>query len=604
MEGKRKNFNIHTHKYLWSDLYIGLELVAGPVLLILIAAWISRQDMPYMVVLVLEGILLLMVDLGLDSLIMGGILDRDQKFGLLQSSFYGKKLFLQGLLLDHVRRFLQYTLVFGATGMMIYPQMMSDFPDRGVGFFVGYMLGGILLLMATAEAMVLLLRRQETLMQIWMLLGFLSPLTSLPIIIHVFTFSFPDTRISPWVICIADAFLLGIILWISQKAHCYQYDWALGLIPRKETPEDRTWNMGVFIAFAFGLNFLMVPLMYLGYREGMDLSVFLVAQMFYPACGVCLAKLFSRSGGDLPRFAYRVVVEATCVLVFCCIYSIPALSLEKVFELEGATTGMLMYTVATAVVLVGSIAFLFSGVIGFTKAGRFRIRQAGLGCSKVWLSLGMIVLFFVLYFGRVAIITGIEAICTKDFTVLTDTFAGMFMGEHSKAIWFGVLLNLPLTFLMFFGEEYGWRYFLQPVLQKRFGMIRGVLLLGVIWGVWHVAADFLYYSDGSSGLAMCLQQLITCVSLGIFFGYAYLKTHNIWVPVMFHYLNNNLIMVIAQDASETVIQGAEVTFGMLPVSFLGAVVFMIFIFAPIYRKKEALESLVADLTPSEEWYEA
>ena len=36
-------------------------------------------------------------------------------------------------------------------------------------------------------------------------------------------------------------------------------------------------------------------------------------------------------------------------------------------------------------------------------------------------------------------------------------------------------------------------------------------------------------------------QIITCVSLGVFYGWAYLKTDNIRLPVILHYLNNAIV---------------------------------------------------------------
>lgn len=35
-------------------------------------------------------------------------------------------------------------------------------------------------------------------------------------------------------------------------------------------------------------------------------------------------------------------------------------------------------------------------------------------------------------------------------------------------------------------EELGWRGFLQPALEKRFGYILGTLMMGVIWAIWHL----------------------------------------------------------------------------------------------------------------------
>ena len=44
---------------------------------------------------------------------------------------------------------------------------------------------------------------------------------------------------------------------------------------------------------------------------------------------------------------------------------------------------------------------------------------------------------------------------------------------------------------MIFGEEYGWRFFLSTKgLQKKFGEIGGVVLLGIIWAVWHFNNEY------------------------------------------------------------------------------------------------------------------
>ncbi len=37
------------------------------------------------------------------------------------------------------------------------------------------------------------------------------------------------------------------------------------------------------------------------------------------------------------------------------------------------------------------------------------------------------------------------------------------------------------------GEEFGWRGFAHPRMVRRFGLVRGSLILGAVWGLWHLA---------------------------------------------------------------------------------------------------------------------
>jgi membrane protease YdiL (CAAX protease family) len=37
------------------------------------------------------------------------------------------------------------------------------------------------------------------------------------------------------------------------------------------------------------------------------------------------------------------------------------------------------------------------------------------------------------------------------------------------------------------GEEFGWRGFAHPRMVERHGLVKGSLLLGLVWGVWHLA---------------------------------------------------------------------------------------------------------------------
>jgi len=45
---------------------------------------------------------------------------------------------------------------------------------------------------------------------------------------------------------------------------------------------------------------------------------------------------------------------------------------------------------------------------------------------------------------------------------------------------------LMMSIYMFFGEEYGWRFFLQNIFFDKFGKKLGVLVLDVCWSLWHL----------------------------------------------------------------------------------------------------------------------
>lgn len=96
-----------------------------------------------------------------------------------------------------------------------------------------------------------------------------------------------------------------------------------------------------------------------------------------------------------------------------------------------------------------------------------------------------------------------------------------------------------LNTLFALGEEIGWRGALYPRLKARFGIGKGRLLGGLIWGVWHWPVTILAgYNYGTQYLgAPVLGPLVFClgtVALGILFDLLYEKTRCIWVPALAH----------------------------------------------------------------------
>jgi membrane protease YdiL (CAAX protease family) len=100
-----------------------------------------------------------------------------------------------------------------------------------------------------------------------------------------------------------------------------------------------------------------------------------------------------------------------------------------------------------------------------------------------------------------------------------------------------VLLAPFLALVIAFVEEYGWRGYLQSELIK-VGRTRGVLLLGVIWGLWHRPVILMGYNyPGYPVLGVFLMTGYT-ICLSVVLGYAVLKSGSVILASFLHALNN------------------------------------------------------------------
>lgn len=97
----------------------------------------------------------------------------------------------------------------------------------------------------------------------------------------------------------------------------------------------------------------------------------------------------------------------------------------------------------------------------------------------------------------------------------------------------GALLGLVVAF----GEEYGWRCFLQGQLV-RLGKKHGILLLGLIWGAWHYPVIWMGHNYPGHPVIGTIAMTIYCVLLAFVLGYVVLKTGSVWLAAFLHAVNN------------------------------------------------------------------
>lgn len=134
-----------------------------------------------------------------------------------------------------------------------------------------------------------------------------------------------------------------------------------------------------------------------------------------------------------------------------------------------------------------------------------------------------------------------------------------------------MLISPLINSLFTFGEEFGWRAYLQPKLMP-LGKRKMFLLMGVIWGVWHwpvIAMGHNYGFDypGAPWTGLLMMVWFTLMT-GTFLGWCTLRGGSVWPAVIGHAALNgiaSLSMLFLQGKPNPLL-------GPLPVGLVGSIV--------------------------------
>lgn len=111
-------------------------------------------------------------------------------------------------------------------------------------------------------------------------------------------------------------------------------------------------------------------------------------------------------------------------------------------------------------------------------------------------------------------------------------------------------LYIPIVILFYGGlEELGWRYVLQPALEKQFPFGIATTITACIWTVWHLP---LFFIAGTTNSNLDFA-LFTIMVFGMSFALAtiYYVSKSIWLCIMFHSMINALSSsCIIEDSME------------------------------------------------------
>jgi len=92
------------------------------------------------------------------------------------------------------------------------------------------------------------------------------------------------------------------------------------------------------------------------------------------------------------------------------------------------------------------------------------------------------------------------------------------------------------------GEESGWRGYLRPEMEARYGFFKGNLVLGLVWAFWHIPTWIVEMITGSGGglefVIYIAANLIVMTSLTLIMGVLMKRCNNLLMAFWIHYCFN------------------------------------------------------------------
>lgn len=111
-------------------------------------------------------------------------------------------------------------------------------------------------------------------------------------------------------------------------------------------------------------------------------------------------------------------------------------------------------------------------------------------------------------------------------------------GYESGAPVFAIIVMIPMMLVGGGLEEAGWRYILQPELEKKYSFTISTMIVSIIWWLWHLPLFYIQgvVQHGQNYFAFGIS------ILGLSFALASIRknTNSVWLCVLFHCIENSL----------------------------------------------------------------
>jgi CAAX protease family protein len=352
--------------------------------------------------------------------------------------------------------------------------------------------------------------------------------------------------------------------------------------PEVGTREVVNWlHVGAYIGLAFGLAWLIDLVLYLnGGLKKPGAGLMLQFQMLMPAFAALLLGVFffkeSLVYHKTNRTASRWFIYYYFLMTFAYLVAAVLAMIQPALA-RTLSSSMLIFSVVGLLLL--AVLRWRGGPQSFAGAGM------AFGSFRIWMLFGLgVVLFYgletllnyVFKFGTLADITKLfppgATTALSPMALLASTFLNVVI--------IGPFLGLIITF----GEEYGWRGYLQNELVH-LGRIRGVGLLGIIWGVWHWPIIWMGFNYPGQPVVGPLLMTAYTVVLSYFLAYAVFKSKGVWTAAYLHALNNQALsfFIVAVVTPLSMVM----SFGIgLPALVLCVPVILLILRDPIWKETE------------------
>jgi len=278
----------------------------------------------------------------------------------------------------------------------------------------------------------------------------------------------------------------------------------------------------IFLLLTFTLTYIQdfsIWYIFKSIPEGLSGTNLGISRMLVPA--------FSAIFLDLFIFKEKIITKKDKIFYFYFILLTVIYSLLALFVVQKKLYNCPLDF--TFLIIIGTILIT---IINFKTDGSDKLKTSNLsfGKFKYYVIFGLLIFGFWIFNGFLNRSLGLGTIPINEKSIFKTLYFLVFSSILSP------ISRLPI----FFGEEYGWRIFLQDKLTKMFGYPRGIFILGFIWGLWHLPIIFMGYNYPGYPIWGSLLMIIYTINMSLILGLAVVISRSVWLAAFLHGLNNGV----------------------------------------------------------------